>query len=72
LLSDKKADGMELSEQVSFRDAKRIIAIVDDVAEKRGTDRSSMYRMAMRYWLAENSHLSEEEKKALGLNGKTK
>jgi len=45
---------------------------VDDVAEKRGTDRSAMYRMAMRYWLAQNSHLTNDEKKALGLNDQTK
>lgn len=63
---------MQLSEQISFRDAKRIVTKVDDIAEKKGTDRSALYREAMRFWLATNSHLTDEEKKALGINGQTK
>jgi metal-responsive CopG/Arc/MetJ family transcriptional regulator len=58
---------MQLSEQISFRDCKRIVMKVDDIAEKKGTDRSAMYRQAMRFWLAANSHLTDEEKKALGV-----
>jgi metal-responsive CopG/Arc/MetJ family transcriptional regulator len=62
----------QLTEHVSFRDSRRIIIKVDDIAEKKGTDRSALYREAIRFWLAANSHLTDEEKKALGVNGEAK
>jgi metal-responsive CopG/Arc/MetJ family transcriptional regulator len=61
------SDTWKLSEQISFKDAKHIVQKVDDIAQKKGTDRSALYREAMRYWLGANSHLTEDEKKALGV-----
>jgi hypothetical protein len=71
-MSDIKTDEKAYTEPVSFRDTKRIVSKVDSIASARGTDRSGMYRLAMRYWLADNSHLGDDEKKALGLNGSRK
>jgi hypothetical protein len=71
-MSDIKPEDKAYTEPVSFRDTKRIVTKVDHLASARGTDRSGMYRLAMRYWLGANSHLAEEEKKALGLNGEAR
>ena len=55
------------SELIQVRDSKRMVARVDAVAIARGLDRSSVYRQAIRYWLAVNGQLSDEEKRALGV-----
>jgi len=61
-----------LEEDVHFKEEKRILAIVDRVAKNKGSDRSAMYREAIRTWLASNSHLTDQEKKDLGFNGQPK
>jgi predicted transcriptional regulator len=48
------------TEPVSFRDARSVVQKVDRLAQSRGTDRSALYREAMRYFL---DNLSEREKK---------
>jgi len=58
----------ELSEQVSFRETKRIVAIIDRVAKNRGWQRTDLVRHAIRTWLANGSHLTEEERKDLGVD----
>lgn len=55
----------KFDETVSFRDEKRILVIVGRLAKNKGTDRSALYREAMRFYLAEASHLTEQERKDL-------
>ena len=55
----------KFDQTVSFRDEKRILLIVDRIAKNKGTDRSALYREAMRFYLAEASHLTDQEKKDL-------
>jgi len=63
----------KLSEQVSFRETERIVDIIDRVAKNRGWQRTDLVRHAVRTWLANGSHLTEEEKKDLGVaNDETK
>ncbi len=56
---------------MSFRESKRIVGIVDRIAGNRGTDRSGIYREAIRYWLADNSYLTDQEKQDVVGNGKS-
>ncbi len=56
-----------LGETVHFREEHRILEKVDRLAKSKGTDRSAIYREAVRYYLAANSHLTAEEKKDLGI-----
>ena len=56
-----------LGETVHFREEHRILEKVDRLARSKGTDRSAIYREAVRYYLAANSHLTAEEKKDLGI-----
>ena len=58
----------ELSEQLSFRETKRIVEIIDRVAKNRGLQRTDIIRQAIRGWLASNSHLTDQEKKDLGVD----
>ena len=58
-------------EVVHYRESTRILTIVDRVAANKGSDRSTIIRESIRFWLASNSHLSDQEKKDLGLNGKS-
>jgi hypothetical protein len=60
------------SEVVHIREDKRIVDIFDRVARNKGSDRSTLMREAHRFYLATNSHLTEQEKKDLGVNGQTK
>ena len=63
----------ELHEQVTFRETKRVLEIVDRVVTNRGWNgRATLIREAIRTWLANGSHLTEQEKKDLGVNGKAK
>jgi len=55
------------TEQFTFREIKRIAKIVRRVSKNRGMDPSSLIRQAVRIWLANGSHLTDEEKKDLGL-----
>jgi predicted transcriptional regulator len=50
------------TEPVSFREEPATLEKVDRLAQSRGTDRSAIYREAVRYFLA---HLPDQEKKAL-------
>lgn len=61
-------NGPKLQEDVHLHGDERIFKIVDRVTKNRGTDRSAIYREAIRRYHAENSHLTDEEKKDLGLN----
>ena len=66
-LSDRR---VRWSEPVSFRDDPRILGIVDRVAERKGTDRSALYRAAIRFWLEEHEGLKlygdgEDQSKAI-------
>ena len=67
-LSARAGDHRGYKEPVSFRDSKRVVEKVDSIAHARGMDRSSMYRFAMRFWLAAAGHLTDDEKKALGVS----
>ena len=51
-----------LPKPVSFMEEVRILEIVDRLADFRGTDRSSIYREAIRAFIR---NLPEQEKKAL-------
>lgn len=55
------------TETITFRENKRIAGLVDQTAAARGTDRSGLYREAMRFWLAKNGLLTVEETRALGV-----
>lgn len=62
----------ELHEQVTFQ-TKRVLEIVDRVVTNRGWNgRATLIREAIRTWLANGSHLTDQEKKDLGVNGETK
>jgi len=50
------------TETVHYRESKRILDIVDRVAGNRGLQRSDLIREATRYFLADNSQLTEQEK----------
>ena len=63
LVADVSLQESVKKETVNFREEVRILTIVDRVAGNQGQDRSSLYRRAMRFFLASNSHLSEQEKK---------
>lgn len=54
------------TETVSFREDTRILTMVDRVARNKGSDRTALYREAIRYYLAANSHLTEQEQTDLG------
>ena len=54
-------------ELVHFREDERILKIIDRLAKNRGTDRSGVYREAVRYYLAANSHLTEQEQIDVGV-----
>jgi hypothetical protein len=43
--------GMRLEETVNFREDPGILKIVDEIAVTKGTDRSALYREAIRFWL---------------------
>jgi len=60
-------NGNEFTEQVTFRETKRILAIVDRVSQNRGVQRTDLIRQAIRAWLASESHLTDQEKKDLGI-----
>jgi metal-responsive CopG/Arc/MetJ family transcriptional regulator len=60
------------TEILHIREDKRIVEIYDRVAKNKGSDRSSLMREAHRFYLAANSHLSDQEKKDLGVNGEAK
>jgi metal-responsive CopG/Arc/MetJ family transcriptional regulator len=36
---------------VNFREDPRILKVVDEIAMMKGTDRSALYREAIRFWL---------------------
>ena len=57
----------EKRSKVNLREEDRILMIVDRVAKNRGSDRSSVYREAVRYYLAANSLLTEQEQIDLGV-----
>ena len=59
-------NGTKLKENIHFREDERILFIVDRLAKNKGSDRSAVYREAIRYYLAANSHLTDQEKKDLG------
>ena len=61
-----------LSEQITYRETKRIVDIVDRVAKNRGLQRTDVIREAVRTFLANGSHLTDQEKKDLGFNGQAK
>ncbi len=44
-------------EPVSFREDPRVLNVVDGLARRRGSDRSALYREAIRYWLEEKEHI---------------
>jgi len=48
------------TEPISFRDELSVVQKVDCLARSRGTDRSALYREAIRYFL---DNLPEREKK---------
>jgi predicted transcriptional regulator len=43
--------GVRLQETVNFREDTRILKVVDEIAMIKGTDRSALYREAIRFWL---------------------
>jgi predicted transcriptional regulator len=47
------------SETVSFREDKRILELVDSLAAARGTDRSALYREAIRLLLTKMGLLKD-------------
>ena len=57
----------KFTEVLHFRESKRILAKVASIAAARGTDCSTLYREAIRYWLADHNQLTEQEMNALGL-----
>jgi metal-responsive CopG/Arc/MetJ family transcriptional regulator len=65
-------DPADKSEVVHYREEQRILTIVDRVAKSKGSDRSTIIRESIRFWLGYNSHLTDQEKKDLGVNGQTK
>lgn len=58
----------EYAEGVHLRENKRILKLVDQAAAAKGSDRSALYREAMRFWLASNGFLTRDEKIVLGVN----
>lgn len=52
---------------MSLWEDKRILELVDQVATARGSDRSGIYREAIRFWLAKNKLLPERESAMLGV-----
>ena len=54
-------------EFVHLKEEERTVAIVDRVAKSKGSDRSGVYREAVRYYLAANSLLTEQEQIDLGV-----
>jgi predicted transcriptional regulator len=57
-----------LDETLSVRFSKRIRDLVKQVAQARGVDESDMVRQAVHQKLARLSFLTDDEKKALGVN----
>ena len=53
------------TELVNVRESKRILELVDQVVETRGSDRSTVYREAIRHFLAANGLLDKEKLKIL-------
>ena len=56
------------TEPVSFRDTKRIVTMVDEIAAARGGDRSALYRLGIRFLLATMGLLPQEEARKILLN----
>lgn len=56
------------TEQITFRETKRIVGIIDRVSKNRGWQRTDLIREAVRTWLANGSHLTDQEKKDLGIS----
>ncbi len=44
-------------ETLNIREDPRILKLVDGIARKRGTDRTALYREAMRYWLEKKENV---------------
>ena len=57
-----------LTEQVTYRETSRILAILDRICKSRSCDRADLIREAIRFYLASNAHLTQEEKKDLGVS----
>jgi metal-responsive CopG/Arc/MetJ family transcriptional regulator len=53
-----------LSEQITYRETKRIVDIVDRVAKDRGLQRSYVIREALRTFLAD--HISQSRRRTSG------
>lgn len=52
---------------IGFWESEEIVALIDKVAQNRGTDRSGFLREIVRQKLAELSFLPDEVKKSLGV-----
>jgi metal-responsive CopG/Arc/MetJ family transcriptional regulator len=55
------------TELVNVREDKRILELVDQVVEARGSDRSTVYREAIRHFLAAKGLLDKENLRILGI-----
>jgi len=56
------------TELVNVREDKRILELVDQVVEARGSDRSTVYREAIRHFLTARGLLDKENLKILGIH----
>ena len=56
----------QFTETVHYRESKRILDIMDRVVTNRGIQRSDIIREATRYFLADNSQLTEQERIDVG------
>lgn len=60
----------EYSEQVSYRDTKPVLAIMNRIAEKDGLLLSNFLRKSVRAYLETRKDLTEIERRILGLEVK--
>ena len=60
-------EDVKLSEKVQLRLSRTDHATISKIARARGLGLSGLIRLAVREFLARNSYLSQDEKKALGV-----
>lgn len=53
------------TEAVSFREDRRVLKVVDRICRRSGSDRSAIYREAVRFWLEEKEHINLDKVLAL-------
>ena len=63
---------MNYSEQLTFRETKKVAAIIERIAKKEGQQVGALTRTGLRQYLRSRDDLTEEEKKDLGINGQVK